>query len=746
MSADATIHLSVANMSCGACSARVTKALHDVEGLSEVTVNLATGTAQFGATAARRDAAIAALNNAGYPAALLDQDIVEDQNASQDEQAHHYRQAMLLAVSLALPVFILEMGGHLLPAWHHFIHRTIGMQASWVLQFVLTTVILVGPGRHFFSEGGAALLRRAPNMSTLVALGAGAAWLYSTVVLIAPNLLPSTARVVYFEAAAVIVALILMGRWFEARAKGQTGAAISNLIGLQPNTARVRQNDEWADVAIADLAVGDTILIRPGERIPTDATVSEGTSRVDESMITGEPMPVSKAVDDDLTGGTVNGSGSLTSIVQRVGRETTLAQIIRMVQDAQNAQLPIQAVVDRVTLWFVPAVLVVALLTVIAWLLFGPDPVLSHALVAGVSVLIIACPCAMGLATPTSIMVGTGRAAQMGVLFRQGDALQGLSTIDIVAFDKTGTLTEGKPVMSVFETFGDMDRDEVLSLVASVEARSEHPLAGAIVKGAATVALQEVTDVKAITGRGICGTVNGVVVHVGNGALMESLGIDLTVQSRKADIRSAQGQTVFYAAFDHQLAALIAVADMIKPQAHEVVAELKDRGLRVAMITGDAQGTADAVADALGIENVIAQVPPEGKVAALAGLKAAKSRVAFVGDGINDAPVLAEADVGIAIGTGTDVAIETADVVLMSGDIHAVLRAFDISNATLRNIRQNLFWAFGYNVLLIPVAAGLLYPAFGWMLSPGLAAGAMACSSLFVLANALRLRRAGPRR
>lgn len=741
MSATTITRLSVANMSCGACAARVTKALEGAAGLADVSVNLAAGTAQFRLAGATVADTLQVLEKAGYPGQTMKSGVMRDRLAVQE--GPDPRALLLLSACLALPVFILEMGGHLVPAWHHFITGTIGNGASWIIQFVLTTAILMGPGRGFFTEGFAALRRAAPNMNTLVALGAGAAWAYSTLVLFVPAVVPETARVVYFEAAAVIVTLILMGRWFEARAKGQTGTAISKLIRLQPTTARVRLADDWADIAIAELQVGDTILIRPGDRVPVDVTVTEGTSRVDESMITGEPMPVSKTADDVLTGGTVNGAGSLTCSVRRVGEDTTLSQIIRMVEDAQNARLPIQAVVDRITLWFVPAVLAIAVVTVLVWLILGPDPVLSHALVAGVSVLIIACPCAMGLATPTSIMVGTGRAAQMGVLFRQGDALQGLSDIDIVAFDKTGTLTEGKPVMSELQTFGAVQEKDALCLIASVEGHSEHPLAHAVLEAAKGTLVPTAKDITVVAGQGITGYVEGAKVSVGNAALMASMDIDLVETKDHTDTLSAQGHTVFYAAFDGTLGAVISVSDPIRPQAKEIIAALKSRCLQVAMITGDGQGTADAVARSLGIDQVVADVRPEGKVAALEMLRGKNHRIAFVGDGINDAPVLAKADVGIAIGTGTDVAIETADVVLMSGDLRSVLRAFDVSKATLRNIWQNLFWAFGYNVLLIPVAAGLLYPAFGWMLSPGLAAGAMACSSVFVLMNALRLRRAG---
>jgi Cu+-exporting ATPase len=562
-----------------------------------------------------------------------------------------------------------------------------------------------------------------------------------------PGLLPVGVRAVYFEAAAVIVVLILIGRWLEARAKGRTGAAIQSLLGLQVRTARVLRDGETVEVDVDALGVGDTILVRPGERIPVDGEVVDGTSNVDESMITGEPVPVTKAAGATVTGGTVNGTGSLTFRASRVGSDTTLAQIIRMVEEAQGAKLTIQGLVDRVTLWFVPAVMALAALTVVVWLLVGPDPALTFALVAGVSVLIIACPCAMGLATPTSIMVGTGRAAEMGVLFRQGDALQGLSDVGLIAFDKTGTLTKGKPSLTDLIVAEGRDEDQTLAQIAAVEALSEHSVALAIVDAAAArgLTLPQAMGFTAISGQGVEAQLDGQSVVIGNAGLLEERGIDLhPVQAGAVDLARA-GKTVFYAAIDGAAVAALAVADPIKPESKAAIAALKARGLRVAMITGDGPDTAQAVAAQLGIDHVAAGVLPEGKITALQSLGGPDEKIAFVGDGINDAPVLAHADVGIAIGTGTDVAIETADVVLMAEDLGTVVTAFELSRLTLRNIRQNLFWAFGYNVLLIPVAAGVLYPAFGLLLSPGLAAGAMAFSSVFVLSNALRLRRAGGR-
>ncbi|KIN65808.1 Copper-transporting P-type ATPase ActP [Sulfitobacter noctilucae] len=741
------VRLSISGMSCASCVGRVDKALRGVAGVTDARVNLADETATVRFVPEMTDiAALAqASTDAGYPAENLSEDTSIDRQAEKVADADQQKRTMWIAAALTLPVFILEMGGHLIPAWHHYIGASIGHQASWTIQFILTTAVLVGPGRRFFRNGVPALWRRAPNMNSLVALGAGSAWAFSTVALFAPTLLPQGTRAVYFEAAAVIVTLILLGRWFEARAKGQTGSAIQGLIQLSPRVARVKRDEDWVEVSVDELSVGDVFLLRPGERVPTDAQVLTGESRVDESMMTGEPMQVAKNTGDRLTGGTVNGHGSLTCEVTRVGKDTTLAQIIRMVQDAQGARLPIQALVDRVTLWFVPAVMAVAVVTVLGWLIFGPAPALPIALVAGVSVLIIACPCAMGLATPTSIMVGTGRAAELGVLFRQGDALQSLSDVQIIALDKTGTLTEGKPRLTTYDPVADSTGDTLLAQIAAVESRSEHPVARAVLSFAEErdLALPEVTHTEVISGKGILGTVAGQQIAIGNIALMKDQGVDPDPFREKAVAFEAEGQTVFFAAVDGVLAALLAVSDPLRPTTKAAVAALQSRGMHVAMISGDAEGTAQAVARSLGIDTVIAGVLPDGKVDALRELRDAYGMTAFVGDGINDAPVLAEADVGIAIGSGTDVAIETADVVLMSGDLNGVVQAFDLSRATLRNIRENLVWAFGYNVLLIPVAAGALYPAFGLLLSPGLAAGAMAFSSVFVLANALRLRRAG---
>ncbi|SFS22352.1 heavy metal translocating P-type ATPase [Yoonia litorea] len=739
------ITVNIASMTCASCVGRLEKALLAVPGVLEASVNLAaeTATVVFVTGATTSEELRKASGDAGYAADIAKADSQATRSERKADEAKALFARVIFAAILTVPVFVLEMGAHTIPGFHDLIVRTIGMQASWLIQFALATVVLFGPGWGFFAKGIPALLRRAPDMNSLVALGTGAAWTYSVVATFLPQLLPEGVRAVYFEAAAVIVVLILLGRWLEARAKGRTGAAIQALLGLQVKTARVVRDGQTQEVEIDALEIGDLVLVRPGERIPVDGAVVEGSSNVDESMITGEPLAVAKGIDDPVTGGTVNGTGSLTFAATRVGADTTLAQIIRMVEEAQGAKLPIQGLVDRVTMWFVPAVLVLALVTVIVWLLIGPDPALTFALVAGVSVLIIACPCAMGLATPTSIMVGTGRAAEMGVLFRKGDALQHLNDVTVVAVDKTGTVTAGRPTLTDLITANGFDRAETLSLIAAVEAQSEHPIAEAIVRSAAAegVAYPDATDFRSITGFGVAATVKGRNVLIGADRFMAQQDINIT-ELQDAERRLAEkGQTALFAAIDGALAAVIAVADPVKASSASVVAALHDRGLKVAMITGDKQSTAESIAREVGIDQVIAGVLPDGKVAALETLRAGGRKVAFVGDGINDAPALAHADVGIAIGTGTDVAIESADVVLMSGDLRGVVNAAEVSQATMRNIHQNLLWAFGYNVALIPVAAGVLYPAFGLLLSPVFAAGAMALSSVSVLTNALRLRR-----
>jgi Cu+-exporting ATPase len=746
---EARTTLSIEGMTCASCVRRVEQALLTVPGVTAASVNLATQRAEVahlaGTPPASLSAAVARVGYAAKPVAET-ADQADREATARAAELRGLGRATALAAAATLPLLVLEMGGHLVPAIHAFVVQWIGMFESWVIQFILASLVLFGPGLRFFRKGIPALLRGAPDMNALVAIGTGAAWSYSTVATFAPGLLPPDALNVYFEAAAVIVTLILLGRLLEARAKGRTSEAIRRLVGLQPKTARVRRDGQEREVPLAELRAGDLVLVRPGERIATDGEVVEGSSFVDESMITGEPVPVAKQAGAAVVGGTVNRTGAFAFRATKVGAETLLAQIIRMVESAQGAKLPIQALVDRVTQYFVPAVMAVAILTFGIWLVFGPDPALSFALVNAVAVLIIACPCAMGLATPTSIMVGTGRGAELGVLFRKGDALQTLRDAQVVALDKTGTLTKGRPELTDLVPADGFIEAEVLRLAAAVEARSEHPIAEAIVAAARGRGLNiaDADGFEAVPGFGARARVEGREVALGAGRYMAKLGIDQAPLAVQAGRLAARGRTPLFAAIDGRLAAVIAVADAIKPGTPEAVAALHALGLKVAMITGDNRATAEVIARELGIDEVHAEVLPAGKVAAVQALRAGGRKVAFVGDGINDAPALAEADVGIAIGTGTDIAIESADVVLMRGDLRAVPQAIALSQAVMRNIRQNLFWAFAYNAALIPVAAGVLWPVSGTLLSPMLAAGAMALSSVFVLGNALRLRRFTP--
>lgn len=743
-----TIELAVEGMSCASCVGRVEAALRKVEGVREVSVNLATERATVQGTA-ETQALEAALEAAGYDVRPIDSTAdsgMEDATLKKDVEREELRRDFLLAVVLALPVFVLEMGAHMIPAVHGLIESTIGMHNSWLIQFVLTTLVLVLPGRRFYQKGLPALLRGGPDMNSLVAVGTLAAYGYSVVATFAPALLPAGTVNVYYEAAAVIVALILLGRFLEARAKGRTSAAIQRLVGLQAKTARVRRNGSMQEIPVADVVAGDLVEVRPGERIPVDGELVEGESYVDESMISGEPVPVAKTEGAQVVGGTVNQTGAFTFRATAVGSQTVLAQIIRMVEQAQGSKLPIQAMVDKVTMWFVPAVMAAALLTFLVWLVWGPTPALTYALVNAVAVLIIACPCAMGLATPTSIMVGTGRGAEMGILFRKGEALQRLRDAKVVAVDKTGTLTEGRPVLTDLEVAEGFERATVLAHIAAVEARSEHPIARAIVEAAESqgLTLPAIDGFDSITGYGVRALTGDTTIEIGADRYMRKLGLDVAPFAQVAERLGQEGKSPLYAAIGGKLAAIVAVSDPLKETTPAAIAALHELGLKVAMITGDNERTAKAIARKVGIDEVIAEVLPDGKVDAVQRLRAEHGAVAFVGDGINDAPALAEADVGLAIGTGTDIAIEAADVVLMSGSLQGVPNAIALSRATIGNIRQNLFWAFVYNTALIPVAAGVLYPASGILLSPIFAAGAMALSSVFVLGNALRLRRFQP--
>nr|WP_325261386.1 heavy metal translocating P-type ATPase [uncultured Rhizobium sp.] len=685
------------------------------------------------------------------------------ENAAHDHAHMHRGEAgvlkrdLAIAAVLTLPLFVLEMTGHIYAPFHHWLMGVIETRNLHYLYFVLATVVIFGPGLRFLKLGLPALLRGHPEMNSLVAVGVLAAYGYSVFATFAPGLLPESARFVYYEAAAVIVTLILFGRLLEARATGRTGEAIEKLAGLQAKTARVERDGAVVDIPAGEVVVGDIVVIRPGERLPVDGSVIDGQSNVDESMITGEPLPVEKMAGASVTAGTVNRTGSFRFRAEKVGRDTALAGIIRLVEQAQGAKLPIQTLVDKVTAWFVPAVMLLSVATFVVWFLVGPEPRLSHALVAAVAVLIIACPCAMGLAVPVSIVVGAGRAAGIGVLFRKGDALQALSDVDLVVFDKTGTVTMGRPQLTDLDVVDGLSEDEVLRLTAAVERRSEHPIADAIVKAAEAkgLVLAETEDFRSVTGYGISARVDGRDVSVGADRFMDKLGISVAPLEQTAARLAGEGKSPLYTAIDGRLAAVIAVADPLKPSSVQAIKALRAMGIEVAMVTGDNRRTAQAIAAQVGIETVVAEVLPEGKVKALDDLRkgsgsAAVSspqatsprarRIAFVGDGINDAPALAHADVGIAIGTGTDVAIESADVVLVGGDLTGVVSAIAISRETMRNIRQNLFWAFCYNVALIPLAAGLFYPLLELTLSPMPGAAAMALSSTFVLGNALRLK------
>jgi Cu+-exporting ATPase len=737
------VELSVSGMSCASCVARIEKALLSIPGMIRAQVNLASEhvLTDFISGTVSTAELIQTIRASGYDAVVLTDNLEEEHSRKTREQTALQR-LLVFAAALTLPVFVIEMGAHLIPDFHHWIMANIGQSLSWKIQFLLCTAVLFGPGRAFLSKGLPAIWRRAPDMNSLVATGALSAWGYSVIATFAGSWLPAGTEYVYYEAAAVIVTLILLGRFLEARAKGHTGDAIQKLLGLQAKTARLERDGDIVEVNIDTLQIGDVLHVRPGERIAVDGQVISGSSFVDESMLTGEALPVERKTDDIVVGGTLNKHGALRIRVSKIGKDTVLARIIQMVEQAQSAKLPIQALVDRVTSVFVPVVMTVAIVTVLVWLVFGPQPALSFALVNGVAVLIIACPCAMGLATPTSIMVGTGRAAELGVLFRKGQALQTLRDARVVALDKTGTLTNGKPELTDFVVQNGFDADDTLSLLASIEHSSEHPIAEAIVRAAQKrqLPLYPVNKFVAVAGMGVRASVRGHDIFIGADRFLLQQGIMLDSVHSVSSALAEAGKTPLYAMIDGQLAAVIAVADTIKDGTPAAIRAFHALGLKVAMITGDNRNTANAIAAQLGIDEVMAEVLPQGKVEAVRALRERFGNIAFVGDGINDAPALAEADTGIAVGTGTDIAIESADVVLMGGDLKGVVNALAISKATIRNIRQNLFWAFAYNAALIPVAAGVLYPLNGTLLSPMLAAGAMAMSSIFVVGNALRLR------
>ncbi|MDH3342305.1 MAG: heavy metal translocating P-type ATPase [Gammaproteobacteria bacterium] len=651
-----------------------------------------------------------------------------------------------LSTALALPVFLLAMLADMAPA---LLPESLSMKSLQWTEFALATPVVLWGGWPFFVRGVQSVLSRNLNMFTLIGLGVSVAWSYSTVALLMPEIFPAAMRMenglvgVYFEASAVIIALVLLGQVLELRARSRTNSAIKMLLGLAPKTARIMREDSTEqDIPLEQVAVGDVLRVRPGEKIPVDGEVIEGSSSVDESMVTGEPIPVEKNLADKIIGSTVNGTGSLLMRAEKVGADTLLSQIVHMVSEAQRSRAPIQKLADVVAGYFVPAVVLVAVLAFFTWWLFGPEPRLAYAVVNAVAVLIIACPCALGLATPMSIMVGTGRGASLGVLIKNAEALESMEKVNVLVVDKTGTLTEGKPKLVNIETVSDFDEDELLSLVASLERASEHPLADAIVEAARqrNVTLYSVDAFESVTGQGVVGVVENHELVLGNSLLLQTMNIDDAAISKKAEVGRAQGQTVMLVAIDGKVAGLIAVADPIKASSKEAIQQLHKEGIQVVMLTGDSHTSAHAVARQLGISHVESEVLPEQKVKVVKQLQSMNKIVAMAGDGINDAPALAQADVGIAMGTGTDVAMESANVTLVKGDLRGIVRAIRLSRAVMKNIRQNLFFAFVYNSAGVPVAAGVLYPVFGLLLSPMLAAVAMSFSSVSVIVNSLRLR------
>ncbi len=652
-----------------------------------------------------------------------------------------------ISTALALPVFVLAMGAEFFPA---LVSGLIAPRPLHWLEFALSTPVVLWGGWLFFVRGWQSVLNRSLNMFSLIALGVGVAWIYSTVGLLFPGLFPANIRMeggmvpVYFEAAAVITALVLLGQVMELRARSRTSAAIKLLLGLAPKTARiVRADGREEDTPLEQVQPGDILRVRPGEKVPVDGVVTEGSSSVDEAMVTGEPIPVEKHAGERLIGATVNGTGSLLMRAERVGADTLLAQIVHMVSEAQRSRAPIQKLADTVSGWFVPVVIAIALVTFAVWWIWGPEPRLAHAIINAVAVLIIACPCALGLATPMSIMVGSGRGAMAGVLIKNAEALEVLEKVNTLVTDKTGTLTLGKPQLSAIVARPGFGDDEILRLGASLERASEHPLAAAIIAAAENkgLSLTAVDGFESHTGKGVSGRIDGRLVAIGNTKLLETLKLAAGEFGERAESMRAEAQTVMFVAVDGKLAGLIGVADPIKETTAEAIRQLHEEGLEVVMLTGDSQATADAVGKKLGIDRVIAGVLPEQKSELVKKLQAEGRIVAMAGDGINDAPALAQAQVGIAMGTGTDVAMESAGVTLVKGDLRGIVRARRLSRATMRNIRQNLFFAFIYNAIGVPIAAGVLYPVFGLLLSPIIAAAAMSFSSVSVVSNALRLNR-----
>lgn len=745
-----TATLALKGMSCAACANTIETTIRQVPGVQKAQVNFATeqATVDFDKHSTSVNAITTAIANAGYTAAEV-RDIRVDIEKERIERQQQQRSLWLRVVVSGIVGIVLIVGsmpamlGIHIPGWPMFLHN------AW-LQLVLSTPVLFWCGQSFFVGAWKAFTHRAANMNTLVALGTGTAYVYSLFVTLFPNVLVAQGLrpEVYYEAAVVIIALLLLGRYLENRARGQTSDAIRQLMGLQPNIARVIRQDGEMDIPIEEVVVGDIVVVRPGEKIPVDGDVMSGTSTVDESMVTGEPMPVEKKEGDEVIGATINKTGSFRLRAARVGKDTVLAQIVQLVQAAQGSKAPIQKLADQVTGLFVPVVIAIAILTFTLWFNLTGNTTLS--LLTTVGVLIIACPCALGLATPTSIMVGTGKGAENGILIKDAESLEQAHKLHTIVVDKTGTLTQGKPTVTDYITVrGTANRNEIrlLQLAATVENNSEHPLATAIVnyaKAQGVERLLAVQDFEALVGSGVQGTVNGQQIHIGTERWMQTLGIDTQPLQSRRQVWEAAAKTTVWIAVDGKVEALLGIADALKSSSAGVIRALRRMGLEVVMLTGDNPQTAAAIAQEVGIHRYIANVRPDQKAVHVQQLQTDGHRVAMVGDGINDAPALAQADVGIAIGTGTDVAIAASDITLISGDLSGLVTAIRLSKATMANIRQNLFFAFIYNVVGIPIAAGILYPLFGWLLNPMIAGAAMAFSSVSVVTNALRLRNFRP--
>ncbi len=729
--------LALEGVSCAGCVGRVEKALKSVADVESVNVNLADRTAQVTGSA-DVDALIESVKNAGYGATEI-KNLEQFQDESEEQEKKHFKRLILnfiVAISLGAPLMVwMLFEGHMQIT-------NLASQLVWGGIGILTLVVMIFSGKHFYIGAWKSFLNHTANMDSLIGIGTGVAWLYSMFVVLFPSIIPQEARAVYFEASAMIIALVNLGLALEVRARGKTSMAIKKLIGLQPKTAKVIRGDKEIDIPIEDVKVGDTVRVRPGEKIPVDGEIIEGETTIDESMLTGEPMPVKKKVGNEIIGATVNQSGTVLYKATKVGSETALARIIDMVKKAQNSKPSIGRLADKIASVFVPTVLLIAVVTALIWFNIGPEPRIAFMLTAATTVLIIACPCALGLATPMSVMVGVGKAAENGVLIRNGEALQKSSHITTVVLDKTGTITVGRPEVTSIFTFNNYDEEQLLKLSASLERGSEHPLAQAVVNSAIKrdISLVKVDLFHATAGHGVQGKVDGHDVLIGNQKFMLDNSVDIEKLTSIAREAAEKAQTPIYVAIDKLAAGVIAVSDPIKEDSIDAISRLKKDRLKVIMLTGDNQFTADAIAKQVGVDAVFAEVLPEYKSAKIIELQNQGECVGMVGDGINDAPALAQADIGFAIGTGTDIAMESADVTLMRGSLQSIPDAIEVSRLTVRNIKQNLFGAFVYNTLGIPIAAGILYPFIGVLLNPVIAGAAMAFSSVTVVSNANRLR------